>query len=140
MDSKTYNALIERMNYLQLKKSYYNSKIKKLENKLNKLDNEIDNYKKVNNIEVNSINIKDYFISKHNSFISNQELKDFINNNKIDLSLKELKKEIINLYNAKQFTTNNIRGFKHIDFKSSVRGFKHIDFKKNNYDNNFEID
>ena len=112
MDSKTYNALIERMNYLKIKKSYYNSKIAKLEEKLKSVDNEIDNYKKVNNIE---ISFEKYFITKNNNRIYNDELKQFINNNKIKLSLNELKIMLIKEYNADDLIYH--RGLKHIDFK-----------------------
>jgi len=51
MEHLTYNALIERKNYLNIKKSYYDNKLIKLQNKLQNVNKEIDNYKKVNNLK-----------------------------------------------------------------------------------------
>jgi len=67
---------------------------------------------KVNNIE---ISLEKYFITKNNNRIYNDELKQFINNNKIKLSLKELKIMLIKEYNANNLIYN--RGLTHIDFK-----------------------
>ena len=55
MEHLTYNALIERKNYLNIKKSYYDNKLIKLQNKLQNVNKEIDNYtlqkKQVNNLK-----------------------------------------------------------------------------------------
>ncbi len=50
MENLTYKTLTERKNYLNIKKSYYDNKLIKLQNKLQNVNKEIDNYKKVNNI------------------------------------------------------------------------------------------
>ena len=51
MEHLTYNALIERKNYLNIKKSYYDNKLIKLQNKLQNVNKEIENYTKVNNLK-----------------------------------------------------------------------------------------